>query len=211
MHSIKLQLKLIRKEHNLSQEELAGKIGISRQALIALESGDSLPSLPVIMAILRYFSISFDSLFSGDGWNPFRAITENDLADETGLALYGKSDNRTILMTLRQTQDKLIVEAEVPGVDESDLSVDLGQSHIVILGIKRETKIGDGELLIEDYCSGPVARIMTLPVPINTEHAKAALKNGLLTLVLPKLHPVITRRIEFKGEVSPKKEKNGSK
>lgn len=198
MESFRIQLKTIRKQRALSQEELAKRLGISRQALIALESGDSLPSLPVLMAILRHFNISFDTLFSSASWNPFRSISGGDLATDTNLApVYGR-ESATIPVTLGQTADKIILEAEVPGVSEADLSVDLGQNHVVVLGIKRPNVSLDGlEIADDGFNRGPIARILSLPAPIDTAAAQASLRHGLLTLVLPKLHPTTERRVTF--------------
>lgn len=52
----------LRKLANMSQEELAGKIGISRQTLSKYETGESLPDIEKCMAIAEVFGISLDDL-----------------------------------------------------------------------------------------------------------------------------------------------------
>ena len=55
-------LQKIRSEKNLSQEQLADKIGVSRQTISARESGKASPELDKITAISKLFSVSIDEL-----------------------------------------------------------------------------------------------------------------------------------------------------
>lgn len=64
--SIAEQLQKQRKLHNLSQDELADKLGISRQAISRWENGATLPSFYNVLAISDLFHISLDELIRGD-------------------------------------------------------------------------------------------------------------------------------------------------
>lgn len=55
-------LEELRKLHNLSQEELAGKIGVSRQTLSKYETGESVPDLEKGMALADALNVSLDDL-----------------------------------------------------------------------------------------------------------------------------------------------------
>ena len=55
-------LQKLRSEKNLSQEQLADKIGVSRQTISAWESGKASPELDKITAISKLFSVSIDEL-----------------------------------------------------------------------------------------------------------------------------------------------------
>ena len=55
-------LQKIRSKKNLSQEQLADKIGVSRQTISAWESGKASPELDKITAISKLFSVSIDEL-----------------------------------------------------------------------------------------------------------------------------------------------------
>ena len=59
------RIQQLRKEHNLSQEQLADRLGVSRQAVSKWESRQSLPDIDKIIAISRYFSVSCDWLLTG--------------------------------------------------------------------------------------------------------------------------------------------------
>ncbi|KRN98891.1 helix-turn-helix domain-containing protein [Companilactobacillus kimchiensis] len=64
--SIGDQLQKQRKLHDMSQETLANKLGISRQAISRWENGATLPSFSNLMAISDLFNISLDELIRGD-------------------------------------------------------------------------------------------------------------------------------------------------
>lgn len=60
------KLKFIRKQFGLSQEQLAQKIGVSRQAITKWETNMGIPDIENIMAISTLFNISIDELLSHD-------------------------------------------------------------------------------------------------------------------------------------------------
>ena len=59
-------LQTLRKSHNISQEELANELGISRQAVSKWESGEAYPEIENIVALCDYFSCDIDSLVRGN-------------------------------------------------------------------------------------------------------------------------------------------------
>ena len=62
-NNIKSNLKDLRVQHHLSQEELGEKLGISRQSIIALEQGKSMPSLPLVVQMCNFFNSAFEEMF----------------------------------------------------------------------------------------------------------------------------------------------------
>ena len=54
----------LRKLNNISQEELASKIGVSRQTLSKYETGESLPDIEKSMMIANVFGVSLDDLMN---------------------------------------------------------------------------------------------------------------------------------------------------
>ena len=59
-----LNLIALRKLHNLSQEELAEKIGVSRQTLSKYKTGESLPDIEKCKALAEVFDVSIDDLIN---------------------------------------------------------------------------------------------------------------------------------------------------
>ena len=59
-------LKKIRKEHNLSQEDLAEKLGVSRQSVSKWESNQAYPEMDKMIQICKMFNLNIDELLNHD-------------------------------------------------------------------------------------------------------------------------------------------------
>lgn len=64
---MKNKLKVYRAMHELTQEQLADKIGVSRQTVIAIESNKYLPSLGLAFKIARQFKVTIEDIFLYEG------------------------------------------------------------------------------------------------------------------------------------------------
>jgi putative transcriptional regulator len=60
---MKNKLKVYRAMHNLTQEQLADVIGVSRQTIIAIESDKYLPSLGLAFKIAKLFKVAVEDIF----------------------------------------------------------------------------------------------------------------------------------------------------
>lgn len=58
------KLKEVRLEKELSQEEVASKLFVSRQAVSRWETGKSIPDYPTLVSICELYNISLDNLFN---------------------------------------------------------------------------------------------------------------------------------------------------
>jgi putative transcriptional regulator len=63
---MKNNLKVYRAKHNLTQEQLAEKIGVSRQTVNAIESDKYLPSLGLAFKIAKLFQVKIEDIFIYD-------------------------------------------------------------------------------------------------------------------------------------------------
>lgn len=61
---MKNRLKVLRAEKNWSQADLADRLGVSRQTVIAIEKGKYDPSLPLAFTISRTFGMAIEEIFS---------------------------------------------------------------------------------------------------------------------------------------------------
>jgi len=60
---LETKLKVQRAMKNITQEELANAIGVTRQTIIAIEKGDYNPSLELAFKIARYFGAGIEDIF----------------------------------------------------------------------------------------------------------------------------------------------------
>ena len=63
---MKNRLKVFRAMHNLTQEELAKALGVSRQTIIAIEKGKYDPSIRLAFKIARFFGVKIEDIFIYD-------------------------------------------------------------------------------------------------------------------------------------------------
>lgn len=69
---VKNRLKVLRAERDWSQAELGGRLGVSRQAVNAIETGKYDPSLPLAFKLARLFDRKIEEIFDdghGEGGN----------------------------------------------------------------------------------------------------------------------------------------------
>jgi putative transcriptional regulator len=57
------RIKELRKEHKITQDELAGAVGVTRQTIISLENGKYNASLQLAYRIARYFDLHIEDVF----------------------------------------------------------------------------------------------------------------------------------------------------
>ena len=65
-NNFSMNIKKIRKDNNLSQEDLADSLGVSRQAISKWESGVAYPEMDKIISICQKFDVNIDDLLNKD-------------------------------------------------------------------------------------------------------------------------------------------------
>lgn len=63
---MKNKIKVFRAMHDLTQEDLAQAIGVTRQTILAIEKGKYVPSLDLAFRISRYFQVNIEEVFTYD-------------------------------------------------------------------------------------------------------------------------------------------------
>ena len=71
---MKNRLRILRAERGWSQAELGGRIGVSRQAVNAIETGKHDPSLPLAFRIAELFGLAIEQVFSSPTQHQSKAI-----------------------------------------------------------------------------------------------------------------------------------------
>ncbi len=86
--------------------------------------------------------------------------------------------------------DEIIVEAEIPGVNPSEISITVQSSRVEIKGMKREAASSAKiRYLRLEREFGGFRRLVALPATVAPDKARAFLENGVLTLRLKKYVP----------------------
>jgi HSP20 family protein len=100
---------------------------------------------------------------------------------------------------VKETETEFIVKAEMPGIDQEDLSVSLTGDVLTISGEKKEEKEEKGENLFRiERSFGSFSRSLTVPVEIQEDKIEAKYRDGVLTLRLPKAESTKKKSIDIK-------------
>ncbi|MCE5212898.1 MAG: Hsp20/alpha crystallin family protein, partial [Deltaproteobacteria bacterium] len=89
-----------------------------------------------------------------------------------------------------ETKEALFLIADMPGVDEKTVDVELEKNILTISGRVENGKVKDYSLVFSEYEVGDYERTFTLSDEIDREKIKATVKQGVLRLELPKAEKV---------------------
>ena len=96
-----------------------------------------------------------------------------------------------------QDDDHFYVEVELPGVSDQDVDITV---HNGTLSIRGERKPQEGRRYLYNGRSyGRFERVITLPEAVNTDEVQATLKDGILSLTLPKSPEAKPRKITLQA------------
>ncbi len=100
---------------------------------------------------------------------------------------------------ISETEDKILVKAELPGLDAKDVNVSISGDLLTVKGEKRreEEEKDEHHHYVERYV-GTFQRSFRLPVSIQTDKIEAKFDKGVLKITLPKVEEAKKREIEVK-------------
>ena len=129
--------------------------------------------------------IKFDP-FAGFPVNPSRFL---NLEDALGRLFAAPQAEQpwTPAVDVAENHNALILKADLPGVEQKDIAINLENGTLTLKGERKfeKTEEKEGYHRIERGF-GAFARSFTLPDSVDAEHVKAEFKNGVLVVTLPK-------------------------
>jgi len=123
-------------------------------------------------------------------WNPFRDF--ENIGREGFFDIPSKffSNSSSPRVDVYQTEDKVVVKAEIPGVSKEDLNVYVDENSIKLSGqTKKENKFKDENVFRTERYYGSFSRTIPLPAEVKSEQAEAEYKDGILSITVPKVEP----------------------
>jgi HSP20 family protein len=125
-------------------------------------------------------------------WDPFRDLLA--LQEQIGQIVGTDAPGWTPPVDLYETGGAFVLTAELPGLTREDIDIHAEETRIVIRGERA------GHVPCEQYHRverghGRFSRAFALPEPIEIDAISADLKDGVLTITIPKAHDRATRRI----------------
>lgn len=110
--------------------------------------------------------------------------------DAKWLNLIEGTDHGQLALDIYETPADLIVEAPIAGVNAEDLDISIHNDMLTIKGQRnRQCKVERQDLIYQECHWGAFSRTIILPVDVISDRIDASMKNGILTILLPKATP----------------------
>jgi len=106
-----------------------------------------------------------------------------------------ENDQHTLNVNIREEDDAFVLSALVPGLKADDLNIQVLDDVVRIEG---EYKLDENQYLMQELPHGSFTRTLRMPVPVNANSVEAKIKDGVLTLTLPKAESAKPKRISIK-------------
>lgn len=149
------------------------------------------------MRIVRYTYPSFRSPFAALGGfsrSPWSGLeSEIDRLFETAIgSLADPAASTRFPVDLYEDNDNTYVRAELPGLDRSDINVEMVEDYLTISGTRKSGKKDNGQ----GEESFSFSRSVTIPEHVQADKVSASYENGVLTVTLPKREEAKPRKVQ---------------
>jgi HSP20 family protein len=126
---------------------------------------------------------------------------ENKNSEEFLNGELSKETEGQLTVDVCQTDSEIIIQSTVAGVLPEDLEINITAESVTIRGKReREEKVEAKDYLYQECFWGSFSRSIILPQEIDPDRAVATLKNGVLTIRLPKVDRQKAKKIKVKVE-----------
>jgi HSP20 family protein len=124
--------------------------------------------------------------------------TEEVFSDEdTGV---GDEQEGQLTVDVFQDDQNIVIQSTIAGVSPDDLDVSITNDMVTIRGERRrQYNVDDEDYFYQECYWGTFSRSIILPVEIDSDRAEAKIKNGVLTIRIPKANTAMTRKLKVKS------------
>lgn len=153
----------------------------------AKETQPAAQAVSPLRSLFPGFDRDFDHLFNFR-WPRFPALVD----------LPGFAGMQGMSVDVLDREADVCIRAELPGYRKEDIDVSLQNNAITIKAVvSKDEKSGDGDYHHREIVRGSVSRTVSLPAEVETDQAKAELKDGVLEVILPKSRRSPRQKVEI--------------
>jgi HSP20 family protein len=136
-------------------------------------------------------------------WDPWRDLRHLREEMESAVGRFGRAAGIVGArppINVFQTDEGLTVTAEVPGVEDKDLTVEAEGDVLRLTGTRKAPEgAADEAFHRRERTTGEFTREIRLPAGLDTDKIEAKLADGILTVHMPKAEAAKPRKIEVKA------------
>jgi len=112
-----------------------------------------------------------------------------------------ENEEGQLTVDVYQNPTEIIIQAIIAGVKPEDIDVSITRDMITIKGKREDSRRIEREnFFFQELYWGSFSRSILLPQEIDPDEAEAVMKNGILTIKLPKIDKERVQKIKIKGE-----------
>ena len=133
-------------------------------------------------------------------FDPIREI-DNFFEDDWFPTIVPMRRVNQIPVNISQTNNDVIVETALPGIDPKDVEITVQDNVLQIRGEikeKKEDRDKKGKIMRREIREGSYERIIALPTEVKHDNISAEYNNGILTITAPKAEKVKPKKISVK-------------
>lgn len=140
-------------------------------------------------------------------WDPFRELSSlqdriNRVFTEqlTRGEAEGAEKTWAPVVDILENETDLIVRAELPGIKREDIDIQVTAESLTIRGERKFDEDSEDKYLRVERTYGPFQRSFSIGVPVQPDKIKAAYRDGVLEIIVPKAEEVKPKKIEINAE-----------
>ena len=136
-------------------------------------------------------------------WTPWQELESMNrqlsrLLDDSHTAMGSEGGHWAPSVDIRETDDALLVQAELPGIDKKDVRLEVKDGVLTISGERRyEKDVKEENVHRIERSYGSFTRSFSLPTNIDADKVNAEMKDGVLSVRLPKRESAKPKAIEI--------------
>ncbi len=97
-----------------------------------------------------------------------------------------------------QTEKDVVIQSAIAGIRPDELNIAVENDVVTMRGVRKNPNEAEQKQYLHEECFwGPFSRQVFLPEEVDTKNVKAVMKDGVLTLRLPKLKREKTKKIKI--------------
>jgi len=157
-----------------------------------------------VMANLTVNKVPAKPAYAATRWDPFNVVRDfmrwDPFREIAPLAPMERMAEFDAAFEIKETKEGYLFKADVPGIKENDLTINLTGNRLTVSGKREEEKRQEHETYFSyERSYGSFTRSFTLPDGVDGDQVNANLKDGVLSILVPKKPEAKPKKVEIKG------------
>lgn len=166
--------------------KLTGAVDFEEQAVIEEDIQDDLRS-------------RFSDVSDSESNSEVEYVTDTKISTQTTFQTDDDLVEGALTIDVYQTDNDIVIVSTIAGVTAKDLDVSITNDMVTISGERKNSvKVKQENYFYQECYWGPFSRSVILPIDVDAEKSAAELKDGVLTITLPKSEKVKIKKIPIK-------------